>query len=57
LFSGELIRGSNAEVIRANRETQVSVAKTLAQHADSSGGNVEMIGSAHETHIVYHPRR
>lgn len=55
--TGELVRRNDSELVRANRETQKEVARTLAQHADSSGGNVEMIGSAYETHIVYHPPR
>jgi len=58
LFTGELVKGSgSAEVARINRETQKEVARMLAQHADKTGGNVEVIGSTYETHIVYHPKR
>jgi formate-dependent nitrite reductase cytochrome c552 subunit len=56
LFSGDLVKGTT-ELARIQRETQLQIAKQLAEHADRTGGRVEVIGSSYNTHIIYHPNK
>jgi len=56
LFSGELVRGNNQDqVARYNAQAGAAAATALAQHADRSGGRVNVRVGAYETNIEYIP--